>query len=52
MSHTQVTNLEYCVKRQVYVLGVPSHFLMEYRHEVAVVSQEHRMFSWGMYGYQ
>ena len=39
------------VKRQVwlYVLGAPSHFLTEYRHEAAVVSREHRMKS--MSGY-
>ena len=28
---------------RIYVLGAPSHFPTEYRHEAAVVSQEHRM---------
>ena len=27
----------------LYVLGAPSHFPTEYRHEAAVVSREHRM---------
>ena len=27
----------------IYVLGAPSHFPTEYRHEAAVVSREHRM---------
>ena len=28
---------------QLYVLGAPSHFPTEYRHEAAMVSREHRM---------
>ena len=28
---------------RIYVLGAPSHFPTEYRHEAAVVSREHRM---------
>ena len=28
---------------RIYVLGAPSHFRTEYRHETAVVSREHRM---------
>ena len=44
----QSTANERYVKRQVsytgiYVLGAPSHFPTEYRHEAAVVSREHRM---------
>ena len=27
----------------LYMLGAPSHFRMEYRHEAAVVSREHMM---------
>ena len=56
-SYAQVTNAtvrqstanERYVKRQVsvirvlYVLGAPSHFPTDYRHEAAVVTREHRI---------
>ena len=48
-SHKRRTASEYCkwTLRQdrcpLYVLGAPSHFPTEYRHEAAVVNREHRM---------
>ena len=52
-SHKRHSASEYCkwTLRQttgvcytgIYVLGAPSHFPTEYRHEAAVVSREHRM---------
>ena len=36
----QTTGVSYT---RIYVLGAPSHFPTEYRHQAAVVSREHRM---------
>ena len=38
-----IEQLRQTTRCPLYVLGAPSHFRMEYRHEAAVVSREHMM---------